>query len=119
MLNSNNIASLFLIYVRITMKCGVVSLQRPVKYPQLPAYLIGYRMRPSYGVYTMINHSERHKHFTCITFFFLSQCIYTLGCISQEAMHLVKCIIHTFYNDIYSSGFRVPASVVARYNLYV
>ena len=28
-------------YVRIALKYGVVSLQLPVKYPQLPAYVIG------------------------------------------------------------------------------
>ena len=41
MLNSYNIASLFLIYVRIRMKYGVISLQLPVKYPQLPADVLG------------------------------------------------------------------------------
>ena len=41
MLNFNNITIYFLIYVRITMKYGVGSLQLPVKYPQLAANLIG------------------------------------------------------------------------------
>ena len=57
MLNSNNIASLFLIYVRITMKCAVISIQLPVKYPQLPAYLIGYIETLIWRIHALGNYS--------------------------------------------------------------
>ena len=36
-----DIIGLFLLYIKITTEHGVASLQLPVKYPQLPANLIG------------------------------------------------------------------------------